>query len=164
MKNMIIFLIFVSLIYIYFSFIINKNLFYSSDTCYYNYLLDAFFHKRLNIITDFTHDLSFYQNKFYLYWGHAPSLFILPFYILGGIKTSDIIYTLIAGIINIIVFYFLILEIKKFFKIKVSNFDIFFIILNFSLITPNFYLSLAGRIWHTSQIIAIFIMFFIFLF
>ena len=100
--------------------------------------------------------MSLFNGKQYLNWGPAPILFILPFYLFFGDKTSDVFYTLVAGVGNVILFYLLVSEFKKYFKLSISYFSEVFIIISFAFASPNFYLSLGGRIWHTEQIVATF--------
>src|SRR3989338_525914 len=141
--------------YISVSLIINGNLFKLSQTPYYNYLLEAFSKNRLDL--DPIHkgfDLSNFNGKWYMYWGLSPSLFILPFYLIWGIKSSDILYTLIACTVNIVLFFKIIETVDRYFHLNKSTFIKFFVLINFAIASPNFYLSLAGRIWHTNQIIA----------
>src|SRR3990167_5000223 len=107
------------IIYLIFSQLITGNIFKLSYYPYYTFLLD-----------------SFSQGK----------LFIYPFY-LSGIK-SDVFYTLIAGILNVFLFSLLLKEFLLNFKIKLSKFKEFFLVLCFAFISQNFFLSLNGRIWH----------------
>jgi hypothetical protein len=146
----------ISLIYVLFAFDISKNIFQSSLFPYYTYLAQALSNGHLNIISPTTIDLSLFNNKIYLNWGPAPVLFIFPFYLLSRGNISDIFYTLFAGIGNIFLFYLIIDEFKKYFKINFSDFAKFFIVLTFAFCSPNFYLSLGGRVWATEQIISIF--------
>lgn len=141
--------------YIFVSLIINGNLFKLSQTPYYNYLLDAFNKNRLDLDPIYGgFDLSNFNGKWYMYWGLAPSLFILPIYLIWGINSSDILYTLIAGLVNVALFFKIIEIVDRYFHLNKSILIKYFILINFALISPNFYLSLAGRIWHTNQIIA----------
>ncbi len=156
-------LVFTAVLYFCYSFYLNKNLLLNSGSPYFNYLTEAFVSGRLNVYTPLGYDLSQYQGKLFLYWGPGPFLFILPFYILLGKNLSDILYTVSAGALNIILFYLVTKEAVKKFKLKLSKFYLIILILNFSLASPNFYLSLSGRVWHTSQIISItYLLFFLF--
>lgn len=145
-----------AILYLAFSRHITGNIFASSWFPYYNYLLDAFFHGRFNVFSPATADLSFFAGKWYLNWGPAPVLLIIPLYLVFGLSSSDIFYTLIIGIVNVIIFGFIIDEFKKYFLLNISRFSKFIILISFAFASPNFYLSLAGRIWHTEQIIATF--------
>ncbi len=138
-----------------------------TETSYYNFLIDSLKKFRLDIDSPYTYDLSFYNDKYYMYWGPTPALAILPFYLIGGLDTSDVIYTLVFGAINVVLFYLLLTEFVRYFKLrKDQKWTTFFVLGNFALASPNFFLSLHGRIWHTNQIVAIFylLLFILFLF
>src|SRR6266567_1857712 len=117
--NLVAFLLCITVGAIYFSFSVHitNNIFAPTYANYYTYLLDAFFHGRTNVTSPSQYDLSLFQNKWYLYWGPAPALFILPFYLFSHLQASDIIYTAIAGTVNVALFYFVMQEFKKHFHI-----------------------------------------------
>src|SRR5260370_13351933 len=142
----------VGTIYFSFSVHITNNVFAPSDFNYYTYLLDAFFHGHTNVTSPSQYDLSLFQNKWYLYWGPAPVLFILPFYLFSHLQASDVLYTAIAGIMNVALFYFIMQEFKKHFHISFSFITDAFLVLSFGLASPNFYLSLVVQISPTHQI------------
>src|SRR5437660_8149227 len=83
----------VSAIYFYCAAFITHNIFAPTNTDYYNYLLDSFFHGRTNITPPNHFDLSLFENKWYMYWGPAPALLILPFYLVSHLQASDVFYT-----------------------------------------------------------------------
>jgi len=153
----VLFFLLIAFVYFYVSLLINKgNIFGDSHTPYYNYLLDAFLNKSIFINNPPTnYDLSLVGNKLTMYWGISPLIFIAPFRILLKSFSSDIFYTLIAVILNVIVFYFLLRRINVLLKINNSRFILGLITLLFAFVSPNFYLSMSGRIWHTNQIISI---------
>jgi hypothetical protein len=135
--------------------LINLGFRHNSDLPYYTYLLKAFLAGKVNVLSPNTYDLALFKGNWYLYWGPAPLLIIYPFFLLLGANSSDVIYTLIAGITNCIIFYFLIKEVQNYFRLRLSAFSKNIVLLSFAFCSPNFYLSLAGRIWHTNQIIAV---------
>jgi len=141
-------------IYVYFAVRISGNIFAATDHNYYTYLLDSFLHERVNINPPSHYDLSLHQNKWYLYWGPAPVIFVLPFYLVSHLQASDILYTLIGGASNVIIFYFVMQEFKRYFNISLSLMADAFLLFSFGLASPNFVLSLHGNIWFTSQIFA----------
>jgi hypothetical protein len=149
-------LLIILIVYLLFSIIIKGDIFVQTAYAYYTYLLTSLSNGQLNIVSPTNIDLSFFNGKQYLNWGPAPIVFIFPFYLLFGDKASDVFYTLVAGISNVVLFYLVIREFKKYFKLKLSYFTEAFIILSFAFTSPNFYLSLGGRIWHTEQIVATF--------
>jgi len=134
----------------------NKGLFTLSGIPYLNYLLDAFFDQRMDVISPSKYDLSLYEGKWYLYWGPAPVLFVLPFYLVSGVHTSDVLYTLVAGLSNVILFSLIIIECAKYFRLKLSNGSYSALVLSFALASPNLFLSVGARIWFTHQVIAVF--------
>ena len=141
--------------YFYFSQLIYGNISVPTKYNYYNYLLDAFLHGRINITPSYHYDLSLYQHKWYMVWGPAPVLFILPFYIFLHLNASDIIYTAIGGTVNVVLLYIAMQEFKRYFAISISLLEEIFVLFNFGLASPNFFLSVNGKVWFTSQIFAI---------
>jgi hypothetical protein len=139
-------------IYVYFAARVSSNLLVPTNQNYYTYLLDSFFHGHVNVNPPSHYDLSLYQNKWYLYWGPAPVLFILPFYLVSHLQASDILYTLVGGAGNVILFYFVMQAFKRYFNISLSLMAEAFLLFSFGLASPNFVLSLHGSIWFTSQI------------
>lgn len=145
-----------AMLYIFFSSMLTKSIFSITNRPYYNYLLDAIFHWRLNLTSPFTYDLSLFYGKWYLYYGPSPIIFISPFYLISGVFASDVFYTLIAGFLNIILFYILLHQFVKYFKINLSIFSMLFVLFSFAFASPNFYLSLGGDISATYHLIGIF--------
>lgn len=153
-------------VYGYFSMRITGNIFTSRQlNGYYIYLLDAFVHGRVNVTPPSTYDLSLYHGKWYLYWGPAPVLLLWPFYLIWGVNASDVFYTMLGGVANVVLIYLCIREMKKYFSMSLSFMAEAFLLLSFAFASPNFFLSLTGNIWFTSQIFATtFLLLFYFLF
>lgn len=125
-------------------------------TPFYNNLIDALFHGRTDIHTPFLNiDLLYFRNKVYLQWGPSPVLFILPFYLIGGTLTSDILYAVLAGVINVMLFYYVLQEFSKYFSIKLSRFLKIVLVSNFAFISPTFFLIFRTGIWSVYQLIGI---------
>ena len=148
--------IFIAFVYIIFSFEVKGSPFVATAYAYYTDLLNALLHFRLNVNPATTIDISIFNGKYYLNWGPAPVLFIIPFYFLFGTGPSDVFYTLAAGFFNVVLFYFLIKEFRKYFSLNLSKFSEIFILFTFAFASPNFYLSMGGRVWHTEQVVATF--------
>jgi len=153
--KIIVVLLFAIFIYFLLCLFINKHIFGISNFPYYTDLVKSLLNGKLNVISPNHFEQSFFNGKWYLYWGPAPVLFILPFFLIFGSATSDILYTLAAGVLNIILFYFLTEEFVKHFKLRVALFDKFLVILSFAFASPNLSLSVVGQIWPTSQVISI---------
>jgi hypothetical protein len=144
----------IAIVYVIFLLLTNAS-FQRTNYAYYNYLISAFQHGRADLVDTGTYDLSEYNGKWYMYWGPTPIIFILPFYALSNVHASDVIYGFVAGIFNVLLFTGCIIEFLQFFRLNVSFFSRVFVILNFALISPNFYSSLGGKIWYVNQVISI---------
>jgi hypothetical protein len=141
-------------VYGYFSMRITGNIFTPTHFNDYIYLLDSFVHGHVNVNPVSTYDLSLYHGKWYLYWGPAPLLLLWPFYLIWRVNASDVLFTMLGGVANVVLIYLCIREMKIYFSISLSLMAEVFLILTFAFASPNFFLSLAGKIWFTNQIFA----------
>ncbi len=123
---------------------------------YYPYLLDAMTHGRVNVTPPFDYDLSFFNGNWYLYWGPGPVLFVLPFFLKWGAEASDVLFTLVAGVLNVILFALALDQCKNYFGVRLSRTARWTLILSFAFASPNLFLSVGGYIWFSEQIIATF--------
>jgi len=144
----------IGVVYCYFSIHITGNIFAPTHLNDYTYLLDAFVHGRVNVTPPSTYDLSLYHGKWYLYWGPAPILLLWPFYLIWGVNASDVLYTLLGGLTNVVLIFLCIRQMKRYFNLSLSLIAEVFLLLSFAFASPNFFLSLTGEIWFTSQIFA----------
>lgn len=144
--------------------LVNPDILTSTPNAYYNDLLNSLFDLRLDLNSTAKNDLSLFGDRWYMYWEPGPIFFIIPFFTVLGFEASDKIYTLVAGILNVVIFYLVLKEFIRYFKINISPLLTNIVLLNFAFASPNLYLSLSGRIWHTSQVIAIFYLLLFFLF
>jgi hypothetical protein len=126
-----------------------------TSTDYYNYLISAFRNGRLDLVGSGTYDLSHYADKWYMYWGATPALFVLPFYVLGHLQTSDVLYGCVAGVLNVVVFAGCVSEFVRYFRMSVSPASRAFLILCFATASPNFFLSFAGSVWFVNQLVSV---------
>ena len=150
----VLFLCITCIVYCTFSMLSTGNIFMPTHTNYYIYQLDAFAHGRVNVMPPYTYDLSLYHNKWYLYWGPAPVLLLWPFYVLWGLYASDVFFTMLGGLANVILITLCVHRMKQYFHISLSPMANIFLLASFAFASPNFALSLAGGIWATSQIFA----------
>ncbi len=149
--------VFICFIYIGFNGIMYPTMFSIGQYPYYNYFIDGLLHNRLDFDKPWqTMDLSYYHGKWYIFWGISAIFFIFPFYFVQGIKTSDVFYTFIAGLANIVLFFFLIKEFSRTFNLNLERIHIICAVISFALASPNLYLTEAAAVWHTSQILCIF--------
>jgi hypothetical protein len=124
---------------------------------YYSLLMDAVAHGHLWITgIQRLDDLATFHERTYIYWGPAPLLLIGPFYLAGHGWQQDVAYTLVIGCANLVVFAWMLREAGRALGRELSAGAAALTILLFAWATPNFYLSVQGRIWHTNQISATF--------
>jgi hypothetical protein len=148
-------ILFIGVFYVVLSWVVNHGNFSITEFPYYTFLAKSLLLGKLSVQPVQTNfELSFFNNQYFLYWGPGPVLFVLPYYLIFGNFASDIIYTLSAGILVIVVFFFLLSEFVSYFKLKVTVFDRLFILLNLAFCSPNLFLAVGGKIWASSQIIA----------
>lgn len=134
----------------------HNSLLISTRFAYYNNLITSFRNQRLDVTDQIsTHDLSKYRNKWYLYWGPAPVLFIYPFYVLNQGYPSDIIYNISAGFLNVILFYIILRLLKTAYTTPLSDYHCILLSLGFALCSPLWYVTVAGGIWMSNQLIAL---------
>lgn len=128
-----------------------------SEYPYFNYLADAFLHGQFNfrLIPPSTHDLIFFDNKYYPYWLPFPALILMPFIMIFGVNFSDILFTLIIGSLNVSLFsYFLyILTLNKIVELDQIKRSLLVIFFAFGTV----YLTMVplGRVWFTSLVIGV---------
>lgn len=141
-------------IYAALSLAIDRNFFRATGFHYYNYQINALIHGRLDLISPNIFDLSLYQGKWYMYWGPAPTLFVLPFYLVGRLEASDVLYTMVAAILGGFWFLLAAKEAARFFKIKLTEYQSAFLWIAYALVSPLFFLAVKGAIWQTNQTVA----------
>ncbi len=154
----------IAVLYVLLALTVNKSITVPTDFAYYNNLIDAFIHGRLNLLTSNTFDLSLYRGKWYAYWGPAGAVFVLPFYLVSGIRAPDILYTLVAALANLVLFSFVLREFIRYFGIRLVPRMRAVLIAAFGIMSPNFYMGLKGGIWQTNQIVAVFFLLWFLLF
>jgi hypothetical protein len=133
------------------------TLFKASSVDYYTKLLGSIRHGHLWIPNDTSYfDLVEFQGRAYLYWGLSPLLLIAPFYSLGHGFQFDVAYTLVLGLANVAAFSWMIREAARALGLTVATPVLACMVLLFAFASPNYYLSVQGRIWHTNQVAATF--------
>jgi hypothetical protein len=70
---------------------------------YYNYLADALMHGQLHLRLEpnSTHDLIFYEGRYYLYWPPLPAFLVMPFVAIFGVSFSDVFFAILVGAVNV---------------------------------------------------------------
>lgn len=127
-----------------------------TEVAYFNYLADALLHKQLNLrlIPLSTHDLVFFNGKYFLYWPPFPAILLMPFIAIFGIGFSDVIFTVILAAVNVGLIAHLLQVAKKAKIIFISEFQHTLLVLFFAFGTVHFTLAPYGRVWFLGQVIA----------
>ena len=121
---------------------------------YYSHQVNSFLHAKLSLFsTPFTHDLSIFNGKKYMYWGPSPTLLISPFIILFGVNFSDALYTAIICSFAPVILFLILQEIDRVGFIRTTNITRLILCIFFSFGTVFFLLSVNGGVWFTSQAI-----------
>ncbi|MFO7691762.1 MAG: hypothetical protein R6V57_01630 [Vicinamibacterales bacterium] len=122
---------------------------------YYSLLADAVAHGRLWLEGSLrTDDLAVYQGRVYMYWGVSPLAAVAVFHAIGHGFQLDVAYTVLLGVANIALFAWMVREAGRALQVDLPPVTRAVVVLLFAFASPNFYLSMQGRIWHTNQIIA----------
>ena len=101
--------------YIMFGLLRNNSIFSLSSFPYFNFLADAFLHGQLHFRLDppSLHDLIVFNDKVYAYWPPFPAILLMPFVAIFGVNFSDVLFNIIIGSINVLLFSILLVELKK---------------------------------------------------
>lgn len=128
-----------------------------SDTNYYSYLADAFLHGQLHLrlMPINTHDLSFYNNQYFLYWGPLPAVLFMPFVALFGVGFSDTFQTLVIGSINVGLFALLLRQANRRELIDLQPWQRALLVFFFAFGTAHTPLLAVGTVWHVAQLAAL---------
>lgn len=127
----------------------------SSDAPYYNFLADAFLHGQtwLRLIPANTHDLVFYNGKYFLYWAPFPAILLMPFVALIGVNLNDVIYTLLIAAINVGLIAALFRSATRARFINLDKNKRAILVFFFAFGTVHFFLAPFGKVWMTGQLI-----------
>jgi hypothetical protein len=125
---------------------------------YFNYLADAFNHGQLalRLIPASTHDLVFFHGQYYLYWPPLPAALLMPFVALFGVQFSDVLVTVILGVLNVGLVTLLLEEARQQGLIDLTDLQLRLLTLFFALGTVQITLAPYGMVWFTGQLVAFF--------
>lgn len=129
-----------------------------SGNPYHGYLADAFLHGQFNlrVLPPNTLDLSLYQGKYYLYWGPMPAILFMPLVAIGGVNVSDVLFSLIIGTLNCVLFAVLLRRAVQRELIDLSPALRGALVLFFTLGTAQTPLPAVGRNWEIASLVTIF--------
>jgi hypothetical protein len=124
---------------------------------YFNYLADAFLHGQLNLrlMPATTQDLSFFQGKYYMYWGLLPAIFAIPGVAIWGVGINDLAQSLTFGALNVGLFALLMRKAREIGLVKLTPVYQALFVMFFALGTSYTPLPPVGNVWYLSQIEAI---------
>jgi hypothetical protein len=141
--------------YVLTSWWLGGTIFRPSRYDYYTLLMDAVADGHLWITPgQRSPDLVTFEARNYMYWGPTPLLFVAPFFLIRNGLQHDVAYTLAAGSVNIVVFLLMMREAARSLGVTLTAQRAGLVALLFAFASPQFYLSMQGRIWHTNQVIA----------
>lgn len=129
-----------------------------SNNPYHGYLADAFLHGQLNLrlLPSNTLDLSFFQEKYYLYWGPMPAVLFMPLVAIFGVNVSDVLVSLVIGTLNCVLLALLLRKAVQRQLIDLSPALRGALVLFFTLGTAQTPLPAVGRNWELASLVTIF--------
>lgn len=127
----------------------------ASKYAYFNYLADAFLHGQLHLLSKpvSTHDLSLVAGRYYLYWPPFPAVVLMPFVALGGLRFSDILFTVAVGGLNVALVALLLRQATARRVLRLTAVQRSLLVLTFALGSTHLTLAPYGRVWYTAQLI-----------
>jgi len=131
------------------------KIFQQSDYPYFNYLADAFLHGQtwLRQVPPSIKDLSFFNGRYYLYWGPFPAILLIPFVAVFGIQFNDVLFTIMIGMFNVgLVAYLLRVTCRTGF-LRLSETQRAILSFFFAFGTVHFTLPPYGKVWMTASLI-----------
>jgi hypothetical protein len=146
-------------LYAFFSWMITqRSLLLPSKVAYFNYLADAFLHGqlKLRVIPFTTHDLTIFNEGYYLYWPPLPAVILMPLVAIFGVNFSDILFNIAVASLNT---YFVALLLRRAAALEVINLSGSqrgCLVIFFALGTVHLTLAPYGRVWSTSQLLGFF--------
>lgn len=124
---------------------------------YWNLLADEFLHGRLYLQhPPQTHDLTFYDGKWYVPMPPIPAVVMMPLaYLVGGtnINTSD--FSIVFSAINAILVFLILEKMVKYEWIRLSSIGLLLLVVLFAFGTPHLWVGIRGRAWFVSQIVTV---------
>jgi hypothetical protein len=143
------------LVYLLVSAYPSGRLFTQSYAPYHNYLADAFLHGQtwLRIIPQNLEDLSFFNGRYYLYWGPFPAFVLMPFVAIFGVQLNDVLFTVLIAALNVGLVAQLLRAACQVEFLHLSKTQRAILTFFFALGTVHFMLAQYGRVWYTGQII-----------
>jgi hypothetical protein len=124
---------------------------------YWNLLANEFLQGKLYLENPAqTHDLTFYQGKWYVPMPPFPAILMMPLaYLVGGenINTSD--FSIVFSAINAVIIFLILEQLAKRRWITLSRVGMLLLVVLFAFGTPHLWVGIRGRAWFVSQIVTV---------
>jgi hypothetical protein len=147
------------IVYEEFALMFKGNVFQHANVhAYYNYLADAFLHGQLHlrVVPPSTHDLTYYHDHYYLYWGPMPAIMLMPFVALFGYAFSDSIFSIGIAAANVALMAVLLRLCGKRGIVQISPIQRACLVLFFAFGTVHLLLAPYSNVWSTDETVAFF--------
>lgn len=152
MKKLNIFFLFLFVFLIYFFFATRFTMKPVWSLEYFNQLTASLLVGEFNIKSPaVTHDLAFFNGKWYAPYGPLPSILLTPIQIIKGRFVPIVYLSVFLASITVVVFHLILLRIKNDFLPKLSNLSILALTLFFAFGTVMSYVSTTTSIWFVQQ-------------
>lgn len=127
----------------------------ASNYAYFNYLAAAFLRGQLYLseMPPSTHDLSFFNGRYFLYWPPFPAVLLLPFVAVAGTRFSDIFFTVMLGGANVALVAVLLRTATARGVIDLPAERRGMLVLCFAFGSVHLTLAPYGRVWFTAQLV-----------
>jgi hypothetical protein len=136
-----------------------KTIFAQSSAPHYVYQAYSFLHGRIDLLQlpPSTHDLIFFEGKWYVPGAPAPAIFMMIPVAILGLKTSDIFINVVLGAVNIVLIYDLLglLASDPRLSRTISESLRRWLTLFFAAGTVHWYLSALGSVLFNAQLLAV---------
>jgi hypothetical protein len=119
----------------------------------YVYLAYAFLHGKLNLIQtpESTYDLILYRGLWYVPGAIMPAILLMPSVAVWGLDTSDVLFGVVFGSINVLLIYNLLGKLILQKNVARRN----WLTLLFAAGTVHWWVSSMGSVWFNAQILAV---------
>lgn len=129
---------------------------FAHDLDYFNPLAKSFLSARLDIPNPIeNHDLSFFEGKWYPYWGPLPALLLIPSQLVMHRYIPADYLAIFAGSIGVVLMYLIIKRVgKEYFDDRISEKLAILITVFFAFGTSQVYVSTRSGVWFISQVVS----------
>ncbi|HEX2979723.1 MAG TPA: hypothetical protein VHO48_05635 [Anaerolineaceae bacterium] len=130
---------------------------FTPSKAYWHDLADAFLHGRLYLIDpESTHDLTFFNNHWYVPNPPLPALVLLPFVALFGHDSiNTVLVSNLIGAINIVLIYLALEKATANGMIPTRRSGNLTLVALFALGTSHWWLAMMGHMWFVSQLLTL---------